>query len=150
MELKLVSFDTAKLAKEAGFNLQTVDYWKKEHSNNKAYLTTGVDYDSDRKVKWDWNFGGGSGILAPYPNKQYKEQYSAPTLVLLQKWLEEKNLYIRKNITINSKDKVVFNYQHCNLTLDTHWFTSPIEKDSWDEALEEGIVRALKFLIDEK
>jgi hypothetical protein len=153
MQLKLASFTTSKLAKEAGFNLETIDYWVKEQSNSRPYLTTGVDYDSDQKIKWDWNFGGSSGILAPYPNKKYEIQYSAPTLALLQKWLEGKGMFIRKYFSgfIGNRsglDGILYGYEYnFDFCANEEWAEEERNFDTWDEALEQGIKDMLKLII---
>jgi hypothetical protein len=97
-----VSFPTAKLLKEKGFNLPTREFWYKEKSNSKEYCTTGIEYDSDRDCIWDWNNNSGNGIASPYPNKKYKYQCSAPTIAEVVMWLYEKyDIWTVVNISID-------------------------------------------------
>lgn len=74
MEERLVDFETAKLAKEKGFDLKT----------NYFYYNDGVLDQGD----------GDTEHISLNHNK-YDRHYSAPTQYLLQKWLrEEKSIYV--------------------------------------------------------
>ena len=86
-----INFELAKLLKEKGFNIPTREFWYKKKSNSKEYCTTGIEYDSDRDCIWDWNNNSGNGIASPYPNREYKYQYSAPTIAEVVMWLYEKH-----------------------------------------------------------
>ena len=137
MEEQLISFTTAKLAKEKGFN---------EKCNN-TYM-----------------YGGSSYKTTPYyfeekaSNSEIESQsYSAPTQSLLQKW-------IRKNHKINVESNYLPNIQKyralfvpMNIIPKTYKSASKhyaavkpyldtTNYDSYEEALEAGIIKALELI----
>jgi hypothetical protein len=67
MKDELITFETAKLAKEKGFDWSVVRYWFPPDINDKCY--------------WEWN--------SPKDYNKLKEAVSIPTQSLLQKWLRE-------------------------------------------------------------
>lgn len=95
MNKKHVSFEIAKLLKEKGFSWEVEYFYKKDKwGKNKFYLSTGIEYDSDRNCIWDWNLNGGNSGLAsltiPYPNDSEATYYSAPEVHQVVDWLYEK------------------------------------------------------------
>lgn len=92
---KEVSFPIAKLLNEKDYSWECENFYKKGKYDKKFYLTTGVEYDSDRNCIWDWNLNGGkSGMLSkviPYPNERTAIYYSAPTIAEVVMWLYEKH-----------------------------------------------------------
>jgi hypothetical protein len=86
MKLELVDSELAKMLKEVGFNISLYQFYYQQRNNSKPVLTTGVEYQSERDCKWDWNLNGGeSGMqskVIPYPNNENGYYYSAPTLEL--------------------------------------------------------------------
>ena len=79
MEETIVSFQVAKLAKEKGFNIPTIQYY-----TPKGYCTESADYMTERYAESNWNNGQGS-----YPTKAEDVSCSAPTQSLLQKFIRE-------------------------------------------------------------
>ena len=75
MEEQLISFDTAKLAKEKKFNIPCENFYIEYIDDDVADL---FNYEEQR----------GSGYAELYRNNQ-EFKYSAPTQSLLQKWLRE-------------------------------------------------------------
>lgn len=71
MKDQLVSFETAKLAKEKGFDLLTEYYY---YNGKEGYATK-----------------QGINKARPLNRNIYDFQYTAPTQSLLQKWLREKH-----------------------------------------------------------
>ena len=142
----LISFDTAKLAKEKGFNIPTYNYWHTSYKN-KPFCTKGIDYDSDKNVKWDWNNNSGVGIPSPYPNKEEKEQCSAPTQSLLQRWLREKHcLHI---VIEHDSDMYYYVIQSVHKSLYIPTIDSSengLVYQTYEEALEKGLQEALKLI----
>ena len=90
-----VNFEIAKLLKEKGFSWECRHFYRKSKYDKKFYLTTGIEYESDRDCIWDWNLNGGkSGMLLkkiPYPNYDKAIYYSAPTIAEVVMWLYEKH-----------------------------------------------------------
>jgi len=131
MEDQLITFETAKLAKEKGFD------WKVTH-----HYRNGLNYDKEL-------FNGGN----PYNMNCSEEQklwsvmlYSAPTQSLLQKWLREKKILIEVRPV---DDWDCWNYQIAGED-----FLSPLrvllkrisEYPTYEEALEEGLKDGLRLI----
>ena len=126
MEETLITFETAKLAKEKGFDIQVLDFWAK---GKKPYISQGLEYMSECYTKSNWNNGQGS-----YPTKAEEVCCSAPTQSLLQKWLREVH-----NINV-----------YCVPTEidETKWYNNiassyKVYTGTYEEALEEGLYQAL-------
>jgi len=83
MEEQLISFKTAKLAKEKGFNEPSLRF-------------KGLIKDDSEVVK-NWN--------------KYVNSLSKPTQSLLQKWLREKHSIFIDIITQSGKNRVTFAYE---------------------------------------
>ena len=82
MKEELITFETAKLAKEKGFDIEVLNHYNHEYSYDKAEI-----FQDDVK----------NSELESY-------EYSAPTQALLQKWLREVHEInvIRVNFEIKS------------------------------------------------
>lgn len=138
MKEQLISFETAKLSKEKGFDWETFFY----HGTNKGV------YDKD-----DLNKGySGSGTPPNNWNRMPSsvrdvELYSAPTQSLVQKWLREKcRIYVESQMYIedglykfNFVIKGDKGYELDVLCLKGNFPT-------YEKALEEGLQEALKTL----
>jgi hypothetical protein len=165
MKDELISHKVAKVAKEKKFNIPCFDYY------NPKYNTTvrGVEYDSDRDVKWDWNNNSTSKIASPYPNTEIKGQCSAPTQSLLQRWLREvHNIITEVTYHMDGYAGVVYDMRKgmkgCK-KFDTQMKTAQARElrgtrynhitylEQWEddhrtfeEALEKGLFEALKLI----
>jgi len=120
MREERINFETAKLARERGFNIPCqAEYFSKVKSEYSITIST-----------QNWN----SDL---YPNC-----YSAPTQSLLQKWLrEEHNLKIGVNTPFNgSKD-----YQVSFPVNKIDWYNSDYYR-TYEQALEKGLQEALKLI----
>ncbi len=97
IEPKYVTFDQAKWLKEKGFNVECEFFYKKDRYNKDFYLTSGIEYKSDKNCIWDWNMNGGqSGLLSkviPYPNDDSALYYSAPEQWQIVEWAFQKYKY---------------------------------------------------------
>jgi hypothetical protein len=127
MKEQLISFETAKLAKEKGFNIPVHAMYIKKRNNP-------LNYPEPEESMYNWNSRAG---------------YSAPTQSLLQKWLrEEHNIHIQlhydckykywefRNFILNEyidkeHNKVYFEYFGYN---------------TYEEALEAGLSKALSII----
>lgn len=77
-----VSFETAKLLKEKGFDVYVRSFYEKDVYRTKEEFNT-------NNVLWNWNISD--------------FRYSAPTLQMAMKWLREVyNLYIEMKISKNT------------------------------------------------
>ena len=134
MQEQVVTFETAKLAKEKGFDwevfnsIATTILWKTEQKQFSRSLT-----------KFNFNdFGKGSGVVF----------YSQPTQSFLQKWLREVyNLYVESNPNASGYGWFI------DKTNGTHIkgceFEGPNDGGRWDkyeDALEVGLQEALQLI----
>ena len=133
MKEQLVTFETAKLAKEKRF-----DYKVRSHYHGFA------NQQCFHKNNFDWNNG--------------VEYLSAPTQSLLQKWLREvKGIDVEIRIcselyrTLYKQGRgkkclkyylVIIPEPGIDYSIDDGGFTS----DSFEEALEKGLIEALKLI----
>ena len=124
-----VSYETAKLLKERGFDGECRDY----------YSTDGHFYSED--FKSDWNHGGEAIVI-----------FSAPTLQMAMKWLREVyNLFISISIWLRHKDGTVqYYYEIRNLNnkdFETIAGSTIAEFDSPEKTYEAAIKYCLEKLI---
>lgn len=119
MEEQLISFDTAKLAKEKGFLEDCRNSFTWYNTVKPMPCSTFRDWNSFDK---DW--------------------FSAPTQSLLQKWLRE--VYHIEVNAIPTGLKLSRRY------LPRFWFSgyeyNGADFVTYEEALEEGLIRALKLI----
>lgn len=127
MQEELISFETAKLAKEKGFDVPTWDYFcpQGEHCNLSRN---------------NWN-----SLNEPYHHT------SRPTQSLLQKWLREVHNIIVETKVFDmgwlKKDKFAYDYRIYNKSYkDKDIYTSINEYSTYEEALEKGLLEALKLI----
>ena len=136
MEDILISFETAKLAKEKGFNIDVINYYTPE-----GYCTDSNGYMTERLESSNWNNGEGS-----YPTLSEKVSCSAPSQSLLQKWLREvHNIHIDIRINAVSRGNYFFYLSKTKTPFYT-LFVSEKNSDSYEEALEIGLINALKLI----
>ena len=129
MEDTRVTFETAKLAKEKGFDALCYDAF---NSKGNLYSNGWCEYLYDNKVEIPFR----SGVLE-------SKDVLAPTQSILAKWLrEEHNIHLiaYKNINIDG-------YDWCYITTDG--ITNINSYKTYEEAYEIGLQEALK-LIDNK
>lgn len=132
---QLVSFETAKMAKEVGFDERVCFFYSEitgllsgvPHLTNGIKLNSHSGYRGDKKKK-----------LYPY--------ISAPTQSLLQKWLrEEHNLLVTTGI---NRDKVQRRYlYYIDGLKDYELMEESLELfNSYEEAIEQGLQEALSLI----
>ncbi len=99
MKDQLVSFETAKLAKEKGFKEFVTDYFLEDKTllssfeGSESYVESyHVDLESLRENYNDnWKRTKDGGRCVGCRSGEYKESYSAPTQNSLRRWLREKH-----------------------------------------------------------
>ena len=134
MKEQLITFETAKLAKEKGFNISSLN-------NYSEYLEDEVFNDPRKGHEITLHKKGEVILSVGYPDVKYKS-WQAPTQSLLKKWL-------RKTYNINV---VVTNHIIVNVYKDGEFIDSfSNEKwirnlDFYEEALEKGLQEALKLV----
>lgn len=156
MEEELISFETAKLAKEKGFNIAVSKYFLSDGSlkvnfedsdgNEREYYFDADSFRENRNKKdWVISEDGYECFGCKYDGKKYFYSYSAPTQSLLQRWLREvHNIHISmlhfwdfENDTESYKANIS---QINNEVLHTDFH------DSYELALEEGLKKALNLI----
>jgi hypothetical protein len=126
MKEEIITFKTAKLAKEKGFNLRI----------QKFYLHKGVkDVDLKKHPVPKLNSADNELRYSNWNNRASRT--SAPTQSLLQRWLREvHNINVYCTPTIHD-DKFWIN------NIASH---NPVFIGNYEEALEKGLIEALKIL----
>ena len=143
MQDQLISFETAKLARNKGFNESIEWYYYPvafSLNNIPRLIADGAEnrnetfYDGDNKEK----------SLALIKANTIEGFYSAPTQSLLAKWLREiHNIHIEIHSTVDSGwFYSVFNLSQMNnrIDLDTDFLMS------YEEALEEVLFKVLRLI----
>ena len=140
MEEQLISFETAKLAKEKGFNIECLNFYTKPNSKMFGIDEHGRSYSIQNSIKNKIYTIGNEVTL------NFKNVLFAPTQSLLQKWLRETHHLI---ITI------AYQYEH-DSTSYSYWIykennSLPINQwvndlNTYEEALELGLQEALKLI----
>ena len=116
-----VSFETAKLLKEKGFDVYVRSYYEKDKYKTKEELCINVAH-------WNWNISS--------------FRYSAPTLQMAMKWLrEEWHIFIRviQSHIEHCACEIYYNSSSC--------YTFRTSFDSYEEACEAAIKYCLENLI---
>lgn len=147
MNDELITFETAKLAKEKGFDIpcnKMFTYGKEMF----GYVNVVKEYDGSKyectEIPHDWN-----NTKQPTSTKYF----SRPTQSLLQRWLREvHNIHVE----IKLLDFVDLSSEyHCKVTFIKDdlwgWFipTKNKSKLTYEEAIEIGIQEGLKLIKDE-
>jgi len=138
MTEKLIEFETAKLAKEVGFNWFTRNYFGQINAEPfETHENSLDDYNSSR-----WDEKGGEWI-------------SLPTQSLLQKWLRDTH---NIHITVDSYHCIgrtkpfglSIDYLHESGKWDDYVdYRDDTDFETYEEALEKGLVEGLKLIKNE-
>lgn len=123
MEDQLISFETAKLAKEKGFNLPCVNWY-----NFSGLLIKG-------------------SATKQYPSNDKRfPSYSSPTQSLLQRWLRDsKNINIDIE-TLAKGNEIIYSYDLVYVLETLHVKSNKSRFSSYEETLEDGLINALKLI----
>lgn len=123
MKEQLISFGTAKLAKEKGFNISTENLYDRRDYNKS--------WDSVEL------FNRRNAGLSAIP---------APTQSLLQKWLrEEHEIHININ-TFYFEDLEKYGYEVEDIIHKNGWVVMSNTAGTYEEALEKGLQKALELI----
>jgi hypothetical protein len=130
MKDELISFETAKLAKEKGFKLQ---------SNPFGYVTKFYNHNTGALLSY-----GRTG------RTDLSKAYYAPTQSLLQKWLrEEYNIFVFVEPTLGEDLGMFAVYatdkEQNDLKLNLG-YESSYQAKTYEEALEKGLYQALLLI----
>lgn len=127
MKEQPISFDTAKLAKEKGFEEGKAEYWLQDN-------TTISVIDDEYELKC---------LRVKDQNPDMVYQCKAPTQSLLQKWLREKH-----GVEVNAFNLIHFSYcyQYYETGKSPESGKSKANFNKHEDALEEGLQEALKLI----
>ena len=126
MEETLITFETAKLAKEKGFN------WNVLHS----YRDGKLDYEDYFRGTIDEMYFNANGKN----RTKFKEIISTPTQSLLQKWLREEH-----NILVYVDPRSHHIFQYHIITEDNEIIGSD-RLNNWELILEKGLQASLELI----
>jgi len=136
MEERLVSFETAKLAKDKGFNEFTDTLWSTHDDWGDKYNTL----HDEGYAKWNSHEGG-------YITSKTEQLYSAPTQSLLQKWIRDTH---KLRLEVQSLIDCTYAYSIYQELQDGNYCKQIAfeytEQSSYEEALETGLKHALKLI----
>lgn len=133
MDEQLITFETAKLAKEKGFRLQ---------SNPFGYVTKFYNHNTKTLLAY-----GRTG------KTDLSKAYYAPTQSLLQRWLREVHriyVYIKPIHNLDINGLMLDNWEICiEDYMGSKFLEESIYIHGYEEALEVGLFEALKLIKDE-
>lgn len=134
MKEKVIEVDTAKLAKEKGFDIPTPYYYHPQYGLHTSFFS----YENSNNEN--------------YNSKEWAPgYYSAPTQSLLQKWLrDEWDTHIKIDFcVITGEDRSWWSYRLYNISTCTpHPVTcEEFEYKSYEEALEAGLLEILETVL---
>ena len=147
MEDTLISFDTALLAKEKGFNYKS-EYYFSPQDPNHSFPKGHARYGKYNLIHKSYEYTNNSNIEYHYFAGDLELTIPAPTQSLLQKWLREvHNIHIK--VCSNNNDWY-FILESIDYSKSLE-FKSQCEKDygTYEEALEEALKESLKLINNE-
>lgn len=164
MEEELISIETARLAKEKGFNISTQKAYigkslfvnfEESFEEREFYFDADDFYNDWNRKNWFFDEKGNGCFGCKLDNIKWFEAYAAPTQSLLQKWLREKHsiyltlTYYSKKSIKNWNDLIKDNYfigitDERNLENPEYPFENYF--DNYEDALEAGLFEALKLI----
>ena len=166
MKEQLISFETAKLAKEKDFNILQHSYYFedgefKENSLKGTNGYYGEEYEFNlSEFNENWNDKWltkktGDRCFGCSKQKGYLETFSAPTQSLLQRWLREvHNIYVESYHDLTSDGTKIQFYTSWGFLQQKDkngnqnvngWYDEYNDWKTYEEALEFGLQEALKL-----
>ena len=153
---QLITFKTAQLAKQAGFDIPVPHYFT-PNGVSIAHTKEGYDqeyycYDVDDFVE-NWNYKGLS--VTADDNISYGGNYmipfSQPTQSLLQRWLREVHNSHAEVTSRKDNDKIVYTWDIYDTKISDEETTDeePLF-DTYELALEQALQEALTLIINRK
>lgn len=136
MEEQLVNFETAKMAREKGFDEETYAFY----NSAKDLINPLQSHKGNEHVNHI--------ILSKYNSSKAYDSltrkdatiYAAPTQSSLQKWLREEHKII---VFVRPKMHLIF--EACVVTHDD-WLICNSRENNWEYILEEGLIEGLKII----
>ena len=167
MKEQLITFETAKLAKEKDFNILQHSYYFedgefKENSLKGTNGYYGEEYEFNlSEFNENWNDKWltkktGDRCFGCSKQKGYLETFSAPTQSLLQRWLREvHNIYVESYHDLTSDGTKIQFYTSWGFLQQKDkngnrnvngWYDEYNDWKTYEEALEIGLQEALKLI----
>lgn len=132
-----VSFETAKMLKEAGFDSPTRGIYRTNRTGDHSFAEYTIKQTVD---DLSWNAGDG-----------FQYEYLAPTQSLAARWIREVHHYAVCIWFTKDHEKWFYAYGNMNrIVFDTDYNISEYKYDSYEAALEEGLQEVLKLIIKNK
>lgn len=145
MEEQIVSFETAKSAKEVGFYENCLHFYTKPRSKMYGVDEKGRYYPIKNTSKKMYTCG-------EHAAHGKENVMLAPTQSLLQKWLREKH-YTNIVITLDSYRSYKMMLYVCRPRMSNvqeHFINWELSYYTYEEALEKGLQEALKLIKENK
>ena len=142
MNNNLITYETAKLAKEKGFDQNTYDFWILEDdisSTEDQEFCEHIRKHHSRLFNWNSRI----------------DTYSQPTMSSLQDWLREKHgivAYVKMVTRITVHEGTKFQYDGSikiipnNDVIQTDYFPRRTLYNKWNNCLEAVLLEALKLV----
>ena len=156
MKEQLITFETAKLAKEKGFNEPVLYHYLDDEGEGTFILTPNESHFSTevKMIRGVIDVGETNNVtttenLYDIFNEEIEWYISVPTQSLLQKWLRQIhniNVYPILSYTNNQKYTIELRYDFSKIRTSQTGLTEKIYYDTYEEALEQGLLEALKLI----
>lgn len=150
MEEQLVTFETAKLAKEKRFNkpINWYYYPLAFMLNDKPRLIADGALDPNKTFYDGIITDNTIGLQLSDMNSLSEGYYSAPTQSLLQKWLRDVHeIYVSPKESHSFDNTLEFVCTVNNTYVNHNILNKPINRfDTYEEALEIGLIEGLKLI----
>jgi hypothetical protein len=155
MKEQLISFKTAKLAKEKGFKELCDSHYFEDGEFRENTITNYNDGEVTYEIEEfeeNWNDGfltkkNGERCFGCSKSQGYLDTFSAPTQALLQKWLREEHKMIVE---------IIFDYEYevwefeCfypdSVDKAVTYYSDIFQFKTYEEALEAGLKQALELI----
>jgi len=138
MKEQLISFETAKLAKEKGFDLKCNCHWSTY--DNNGVLNNFLRIEDNLKRDYNnYNFA--------YISNKNEELFSAPSQSLLQRWLREKHQINIDVETLGKENSIKYSFDLVYILETLHVKSFKEIFETYEDALEFGLQEALKLIL---
>ena len=144
MQEELITFETAKLAKQKGFNIEALNFYTKPKSKMFGIDEHGRSYSAHNTPKKLYTIGKDAAL-------NIESVYPAPTQSLLQKWLREEHKFhvevFINDSSINKLEEYTYNISLPRIKEDeVNWKYDLTICNTYEEALETALYQALKLI----
>lgn len=154
MQEELITFETAKSAKEKGFDIKCVNYFFEDGESKENELTGTNGYYGEEyclsigEFQENWNDKfltkkNGDRCFGCSKKDGYLETFSRPTQALLQRWLREVHkIDIEISVHLRGGDRLY----RADIYIEAFHEKELKEEETHEQALEAGLLEALKLI----